>query len=785
MQGVKRNPRNRIRRERLARNRDLRLLIAAGALALESIALALSGCGGSGGAAAAASATASVPPPTQPVVVGVSVSPPNGNVLIGMGMQFSATVSNATNSAVMWSVDGIPGGNPADGTVSSSGMYVAPQVLPQSAEVVAATSVSDPTKSGTASITITSDVGILVSPANATVVAGGQQQFAAVISSAGNPSKSVTWSVNGVTGGTAALGTISASGLFIAPQTITNPLSVTVQARSDADPNKAATAAVSIATTQPNPVSVAISPAAATVSLGSLQVFTATVSGTAGGVTWDVNGSASGNSSIGTLTTGGAGPNAILYTAPGILFSGPITLRAASAANPATSATASISLISGITVGVSPAAASVAIGQRQTVFASVTGSPDAAVTWAVNGVAGGSPAFGQICSVGSNPCQPVSMPATGAVEFLAPAGVPSPNPVQLTAASEADPSKSGVATITILPHLVVSVSPPSAAVAANSAVQFSANVMGSPDQGVTWNVSGAACGTAGACGQIDGSGRFTAPVSAPSPDAITISATSEVDTSRSGTAAVMISTAPVITQLLPASAAAGAAGGFSLRTLGGNFVAGAGGSGSVIAISGIPRTTICASAGDCSTTLTAADLLLAGSLPIQIRNPDGSSSPSVSFVVAAANGPASVIALSASSPVASGVDITVVDRSSAGSTLPAANATLSIQAIGVFSSASNNCELGGGAVELQRPASGAAAMDVCAFSVSGLDPSFVYSLSGPATPDVKIAATQSLEFGIVDLTLIVPSSAQPGTRTLFVQNANKDLAAASGALVVR
>jgi hypothetical protein len=64
-------------------------------------------------------------------------------------------------------------------------------------------------------------------------------------------------------------------------------------------------------------------------------------------------------------------------------------------------------------------------------------------------------------------------------------------------------------------------------------------------------------------------------------------------------------------------------------------------------------------------------------------------------------------------------------------------------------------------------------------------PSFTYTISGPATPDVTVTAREPLGLGIVHLTLQVPSTASPGPRTLFVENLNKDKAAATGAIEVR
>jgi hypothetical protein len=698
-------------------------------------------------------------------------------------LQFSATVSNSSNAAVTWSVDGVSGGNSSMGTVSSTGVFTAPQIMSQAADVVTATSISDATKSAAATVTITSDVSVAVSPATANVQAAGAQQFTVTISSAGHPANSVIWSVNGIPGGSAAFGTISASGLYSAPQIVTSPLNVTIQAQSIADSAKTAAAMVQLLPTAL--VSVAVLPGSATISLGATKSFSAQVSGANDNtVSWDVNGFAGGNSIVGTLAPA-SGANSVSYTAPLSLPTPPsVTLHARSNASPSSVATANITLVSGAVLSVTPLSATLAVSHRQTFSANITGAANFNVNWFVNGISGGNAAVGQICAVASNPCQSVPTAPAGNVDFLAPAAIPTSNAVTLTAVSQSDAATLSSAAITILPHIVVSVTPPSTTVNANASAQFSAAVLGTVDQDVIWNVSGAACSSAGACGLINGSGVFTAPVSAPSPDAIAITATSSEDTSRSGTASVTISTAPSITSILPASALAGATGGFTLRVAGGNFTVNTAGQSAAIILAGTPRTTICAGAGDCSTTLSSQDLAVPGNLPVQVQNPDGSASPVVSFIIVAPAVPG-FVPLTPSNPPATAMDIVVVEPSTAGSTLPQANVTLAIQAIGVFSAATNTCALGASPIVLQRPPTGTATIDVCAFAVSGLDPSFAYSVSGPAAADITIAAKQPLGLGIVDLTLLVPATAQVGARTLFVENQNKDKAAATGALEVR
>src|ERR1700751_1191506 len=86
--------------------------------------------------------------------------------------------------------------------------------------------------------------------------------------------------------------------------------------------------------------SVAISPISATVQVGLSQQFTATVSGTTNpAVNWLVNGVASGNSSVGTISSTG------LYTAPSSVPTSPVTVTAQSAANSASLANATVPIL--------------------------------------------------------------------------------------------------------------------------------------------------------------------------------------------------------------------------------------------------------------------------------------------------------------------------------------------------------------------------------------------------------------------------------------------------------
>jgi hypothetical protein len=62
-----------------------------------------------------------------PATVSVSVSPSNSSVLLGNTQQFTATVAGTSNDGVLWSVNGVSGGNSIFGTINSTGLYTATQ----------------------------------------------------------------------------------------------------------------------------------------------------------------------------------------------------------------------------------------------------------------------------------------------------------------------------------------------------------------------------------------------------------------------------------------------------------------------------------------------------------------------------------------------------------------------------------------------------------------------------------------------------------------------------------
>jgi len=185
---------------------------------------------------------------------------------------------------------------------------------------------------------VASTVRVTVAPATATVPLRGSMPFTATVT--GTSNTAITWSVNGVAGGSSSAGTISRTGLYTAPAKLPVPATVTVKATSVARPSAFAQATVTLVKPPSQAVTVTVAPSTASVSYGGTQTFTATVAGSANtAVTWYVNGALGGSPAVGTISTNG------IYTAPATPPSSSVntvTIRAASVASPTAAGQATV-----------------------------------------------------------------------------------------------------------------------------------------------------------------------------------------------------------------------------------------------------------------------------------------------------------------------------------------------------------------------------------------------------------------------------------------------------------
>ena len=166
--------------------------------------------------------------------------------------------------------------------------------------------------------------------------------------------------------------------------------------------------------------------------------------------------------------------------------------------------------------------------------------------------------------------------------------------------------------------VTVSVSPPTASIRAGDSFPFEAAVSGTQNMGVTWSVNNTSGGSA-TLGTISSSGNYTAPAALPSPNTVTIRATSADKTSASGSGAVtLLNATPVLAGINPRSVGTG---NFSLTVTGSKFVPGA-----EVLFGVTPLQTTFVSATQLTATGSASS---AGTYAISVSNPaPGSSSSS-------------------------------------------------------------------------------------------------------------------------------------------------------------
>ena len=772
--------------------------VACAAVGLTSLlgTLALAACGGG------VTSPPSVPTqPSPPPTVSVSVAPNTAAVLLGNSASFSASVTGATNPAVVWAVNGTPGGNASMGTINSSGNYQAPTILPAMSVVqVQATSQADAASRGSASVSIMSDLQVQVAPAAVNVATGATQTFTATVASAGHPATAVTWSLSGAGCTSTACGTITSAGLYTAPAARPQPPEVSVTAASVADQSKAAAALVNVVAAA---TTVSVSPSNATLALEGSLTFTASFTGPPlQGMTWSVNGIAGGNAQVGTISNAPAQNG--LYLAPVNMPSArQVTITAASAGNPAIAGSATLQLTSNIAVNISPPSAVRVAGARQSLSASVGGTSNPQVAWTVNGVPNGSALVGLICLPGSNPCQPPAPPAlAGAVDYAAPAAVPSPPQVTVTALSVADPGRSASAVVTIVAEISVGVAPPSFTIPPGQSQTLVATVLGTADQRVTWDVDGSPNGSIAKgliclpastpCqapnGPFAGGVEFRAPATAPVPNVVSLRATSGADPASQTTALVTISTAPFVTAIIPASVLAGAAQPFGLRVEGVQLVGPQPGSDTSVVINGVPHPTVCPSSTECDTTLNPADVAMPGLISVSVRSDDdaaaAAASNTVTMIVAPVLQTISVIPLDSTSSPAAGMDIYVVEPTVAGSASPG---EMNLLEIGLADQASAGCTLAAPPLALARPATGSVTYRVCVFGTSLDQVSEVSFFPSPAMPADPVAGNvQALPGGLLlEFDVVLSSAAAPGPRSLYVGTPNLDMATLTAAVQVK
>src|SRR5271156_6009002 len=211
--------------------------------------------------------------------VGITVNPANPTILLGKPVLFTAIVTGAATTTVTWQICLPPSPTnlqptvcspaatgqtqlpPGYGTITTGanntpgGNYTAPSTLPPTnGFLVVATSTIQSTAFATTVVTISSGIGVTVTPTSASLALGEHQQFLASVNGGTESGSNVTWEVNGVAGGSTANGFICPSaslpancsaGEYFAP-TVAPTGAITITAVSAADPSEEGQATVTI-----------------------------------------------------------------------------------------------------------------------------------------------------------------------------------------------------------------------------------------------------------------------------------------------------------------------------------------------------------------------------------------------------------------------------------------------------------------------------------------------------------------------------------------------------------
>src|SRR6202142_562350 len=219
-------------------------------------------------------------------------------------------------------------------------------------------------------------------------------------------------------------------------------------------------------------------------------------------------------------------PSAGLYTAPVVVpAQQTVTVTAATQSGPSGSGSAAVTLMP-VSMLVNPNPATLYAGQSQQFTAVVADAPpSAAVSWTLQ-----PPEAGTISPSGF---------------YSAPTTVAAQQTVSVIATSKDDPSKSATATVTLLPAAVhvppavsVSVSPQTVALQAGQTQQFAATVTNAADTAVTWSLTPSDAGT------IDANGFYAAPSAIASPQTVAVTAASEADPTKTGSATLTLIPGP-------------------------------------------------------------------------------------------------------------------------------------------------------------------------------------------------------------------------------------------------
>ncbi|HLZ43896.1 MAG TPA: putative Ig domain-containing protein [Candidatus Sulfotelmatobacter sp.] len=216
---------------------------------------------------------------SNPIVV--SVTPPAASIRSSASQQFTAMVSNTSNTGVNWSA--------SQGSISASGVYTAPTVTANTKVTITATSMADSSQSGTASLTITPSSGppplIIVTSSLSAATSG--TAYSTSLSASGGVSP-YSWALYS---GVLPTGiTLHSNGTLSGTTTQTGPFTFTVQVTDSSSTQESASQSLSLTVSNSAPPALSITtsslPAATT---GAAYSTSFAASGGTSPYTWAVS----------------------------------------------------------------------------------------------------------------------------------------------------------------------------------------------------------------------------------------------------------------------------------------------------------------------------------------------------------------------------------------------------------------------------------------------------------------------------------------------------------------
>jgi hypothetical protein len=263
-------------------------------------------------------------------------------------------------------------------------------------------------------------ITVAVSPLSASLNAAGTQQFTATVT--GTTSTAVTWSCTGT-----GCGTIDATGLYTAPSRVPDSGTVAVKATLQSDSTKAGSATVTHV-----PVKVTVGEKSVTLVGGDSHQLSASVTGSSNkAVTWTLDACSTDN--CGSVDASGmySAPNAVSWNGYGLV-------TATSVADPTKSDTVTVNLMAISLTLAPPGGLNLSISASQDFIATINNDgKNAGVIWSLD------------ASCTTEKCGTLSSVASTTVKYTAPASVPDPATVNLTATSVSDSRVTRSVTISI------------------------------------------------------------------------------------------------------------------------------------------------------------------------------------------------------------------------------------------------------------------------------------------------------------------------------------------------